>query len=168
MRNNDARVNGGNGSAPSTRLKGNSLFKLLKKEKPTRSRRESEIYQKMYSTKIKEEALRRGYGELTEDADAEQRAMAKPLSISAEATVLTEAELERGELEDERPVASRSKQLRSQRMTLWQATAKEMFQAESEEVKSEVERATIEANANRSAGNAAGAADEMTPADYQQ
>ncbi|KAJ6613068.1 hypothetical protein B0H10DRAFT_255881 [Mycena sp. CBHHK59/15] len=142
-----------------------SLFKLLQKSGATRPMRAVEMYQKIHHVKIKEEVLSRGYGELNEETEAE-RAAATSEPGSIQARVLTEEELADAEFFEDRRAIERVQRNRRLRMSLWRTTSIEMYAAESDEVKREVETATEEVNEALEAGEGEG--EEMTPEEYQQ
>ncbi|KAJ7753024.1 hypothetical protein B0H14DRAFT_3512791 [Mycena olivaceomarginata] len=89
---------------------------LLKRKKSTRPYRKIEIYQRLYAAKLKEEANRRGYGLLNEEAAAEGVAM-------AEARVMSEMEAAAAELAQNEATEARLKESRRQRMKVDQETA---------------------------------------------
>ncbi|KAJ7813720.1 hypothetical protein B0H14DRAFT_3477604 [Mycena olivaceomarginata] len=57
--------------------KRSTLFQILKRKKKTFPLRPLEVYQKIYCTKIRSEVMRRGYGLLNEEAEAERVALAR-------------------------------------------------------------------------------------------
>ncbi|KAJ6527493.1 hypothetical protein B0H19DRAFT_1084037 [Mycena capillaripes] len=85
------RVGRGRGGG---RSGGRSLFQLLQRQKTKRPLRPVEVYQKNYSSKIMEEVLKLGYGEMNEEAEAERVAAAKAEAGPSEAKVLTAEELQ--------------------------------------------------------------------------
>ncbi|KAJ7788505.1 hypothetical protein B0H14DRAFT_2628249 [Mycena olivaceomarginata] len=90
-----------------------SLFSQLKRKKSTRPYRKIEIYQRLYGAKLKEEANKRGYGLLNEEAAAEgvaegearmslQRMVAMEMFAGETAKVLAEVDQETAARNEER------------------------------------------------------------------
>ncbi|KAF7372483.1 hypothetical protein MVEN_00110000 [Mycena venus] len=124
---------------------------------------------KLYGPQIKEAVIERGYNELTEEADraaAAADAGGAPGMTSSMGVMLTEEEEEGADLRDILLAANKRSQLRSVHMGLWQGTARALWKNESPEVVAEVEKATEEANAQRSIGNPEND-EEMMPVAYQ-
>ncbi|KAJ6582411.1 hypothetical protein B0H19DRAFT_1229374 [Mycena capillaripes] len=145
MRYQDALHNQGNAAVPSSgpgpRNKKRSLFRLLKNSaKATRPKRSIEMYQRLYKGKIKDMVLMRGYGNLNEEAE-------EPGSVVAE--VMTEQDLASAELEADLLAIQRVQKNRAARMSMWRTTSLEMYGAESDGVKQEVEAATAVENEKR-------------------
>ncbi|KAJ7250115.1 hypothetical protein B0H12DRAFT_1299152 [Mycena haematopus] len=134
-----------------------SLFKLLQKTKVTRPYRPVEVYQKLYGPRVREELMKRGYGELNEEAEAER------VAASSEGKILTEEE----ERQEEEETEKRLRHHRSMRLSLARKTAIEMLEAESDEVKAQVKAEMIHLNEERAAGVDADDNDERTPEQYQ-
>ncbi|KAJ7920506.1 hypothetical protein B0H13DRAFT_1867578 [Mycena leptocephala] len=133
-----------------------SLFRILEKEVVKRALRPQEMYQKLYGAKIKEEVLKRGYGELNEEAEAERAAVvaaAAGPSEQAAVTILTE---------DERVLA----EMTEDALALARVHKNQMYQLESDDVKKEIEAATAQFNSERIMPAAADD-DERTPLEYQ-
>ncbi|KAJ7789963.1 hypothetical protein B0H14DRAFT_3502244 [Mycena olivaceomarginata] len=147
------------GLVVSTGGKRRSLFSQLKRKKSTRPYRKIEIYQRLYGAKLKEEAHRRGYGSLNEEAAAEGVAMAG-------ARVMSEAEAVAAELAQNEATEARLKESRRQRMSLQRTVALEMFASETPEVLAEVDQETLARNEERTA-IASEDLDERTPEDMQ-
>ncbi|KAJ6617321.1 hypothetical protein B0H10DRAFT_2218660 [Mycena sp. CBHHK59/15] len=142
---------GTNHPQASTRKSARSLFQVLKKSKSTRPLRPVEIYQKLYHKKISDEVERRGHAAMNEEVEAERAAAggtAAPDTAAAPpsgAPVLMAEELEEAELEAE---SLAEKKVRAARMSLWRTTSSELHDAESDEVRHEVEVATEKAKAS--------------------
>ncbi|KAF8149323.1 hypothetical protein K438DRAFT_2027408 [Mycena galopus ATCC 62051] len=148
MRNRDQRtVNAPAESA--TAMSDNSLFQLLKKSKNTRPMRPVEKYQTLYHAKI-QAAVKADLAATLDQTSS--------MGIPANVVVL-----------DEHQAAAQKKKLRSERMSLWQLTAKKLYAAESDEVQREVIAATNAENIKRGEARppAGAAADGMTPQSYQ-
>ncbi|KAJ7841225.1 hypothetical protein B0H13DRAFT_2365838 [Mycena leptocephala] len=141
-----------------------SLFRLLKKDGTKRALRPQEMYQKLYGAKIKVEVLKRGYGELNEEAEAERAAAAA--NPSEEVAILTEEERKQVEMAEDDLALARVRKNRGLRMSMWRTTAIEMYKLESDDVKSEVEAATAKFNSERIMPDAADD-DNRTPLEYQ-
>jgi hypothetical protein len=135
------------------------LFSQLKRQKSTRPYRKIEIYQRLYGAKLKEEANKRGYGLLNEEAAAEGVAV-------AEARVMSEAEAAAAELAETEATEARLKEYQRQRMSLQRTVAMEMFAGETAEVLAEVDQETSARNEERAAV-APEDSDERTPEDMQ-
>ena len=142
----------------STRRSRKSLFKVLKKAKPTRNLQLVEVYQRLYRPKIKEEVLRRGHGEMNEEAEARSAASSEPVIMSPEETIA-----------HENAALKRVLKARSKRMSLWRNTSLEMLDGESDDVKEEVRESAAEVNRERAAGGEDPDEDgERTPEQLQQ
>ncbi|KAJ7153905.1 hypothetical protein C8R43DRAFT_1106586 [Mycena crocata] len=144
--------------------KATGLFKVLQADKPTRNLQVVEMYQKLYRPKIKEEVLKRGYGDMNEEAAEAVRALpgsSGSALLSAEALRIVEAE-------EDRQTVERMQKARADRMSMWRATANELWEEESEDVRREVEDATFKAKQERAALKE-GPSDsgERTPEQYQ-
>ncbi|KAJ7866315.1 hypothetical protein B0H13DRAFT_2352603 [Mycena leptocephala] len=143
-----------------------SLFRILEKEAVKRALRPQEMYQKLYGAKIKEEVLKRGYGELNEEAEAERAAAAAGQSEQAAVTILTEDERVLAEMMEDALALARVHKNRALRMSLWRTTSIEMYQLESDDVKKQIEAATAQFNSERIMPAAADD-DKRTPLEYQ-
>ncbi|KAJ7864324.1 hypothetical protein B0H13DRAFT_2353753 [Mycena leptocephala] len=150
-------------TSTSTRKSSRSLFKSLKASKSTRPVRPVEVYQKLYNTKVKDEVHKRGYAEMNEEARAARVAAAAAASGVDSPLILTAEESEAAELAAD----DRRAQDRSARMSLWRTTSIEMYAAESDEVKLEVEAATAKANEGRLRAEPTEDGAEKTPEEYQ-
>ncbi|KAJ6537890.1 hypothetical protein B0H19DRAFT_1270282 [Mycena capillaripes] len=142
-------------SGPGPRNKKRSLFRLLKNSaKATRPKRSIEMYQRLYKGKIKDMVLTRGYGNLNEEAEGE-RVTTESLAVPATepgsvvAEVMTEQDLASAELEADLLATQRVQKNRAARMSMWRTTSLEMYGAESDGVKQEVEAATAVENEKR-------------------
>ncbi|KAJ6576206.1 hypothetical protein B0H10DRAFT_1960682 [Mycena sp. CBHHK59/15] len=145
-----------------------SLFRVLKKNEVKRAVRPVEVYQKIFGAKIKEEIMKRGYGELNEEAEAERERAAAAEAGLIEFRVLTEDETKVDEMQVDNETVARVRKTRGLRMSLWRNTVIEMYGAESEDVKGEVEAATVKFNAERAIGEGDANDDkERTPEEYQ-
>jgi hypothetical protein len=123
-----------------------------------------EVYQKLYSAKVKEEVEKRGYSEMNEEVRAAQVAAAAAALGDGSSVILTAEELEATELVAD----GRRAQDRLARMSLWRTTSIELYAAESDEVKREVEAATAKANKCRLRAQPRDVGTEKTPEEYQQ
>ncbi|KAJ7453519.1 hypothetical protein FB451DRAFT_1373823 [Mycena latifolia] len=123
-----------------------------------------EMYQKLNRVKIKAEAVKRGYGTMNEEA-----AVASQASTSqSEVAVLSGNEIEAALVAAEDVTLARVHGDRKGRMKLWRATVQDMWNAESDDVKREVQESTADVNHERAAGNEDPAEDEeRTPEQYQ-
>ncbi|KAF8214689.1 hypothetical protein K438DRAFT_1955735 [Mycena galopus ATCC 62051] len=148
-------------AAARARKKTDALFKAFqKKKKGTRPYRAVEVYQKMHGPKVRQEALRRRYGLLTDEAEVERLAAGPALVLSAEET--KEAEL-REELESmNRTLENHREQMRIQR-----AAAMALLDAETEAVKQEVMEQMAVLNAARRKDGGAELEDAQSPEQHQ-
>ncbi|KAF8178866.1 hypothetical protein K438DRAFT_1977723 [Mycena galopus ATCC 62051] len=143
------------------RKKTDAPFKAFqKKKKGTRPYRAVEVYQKIHGPKVRQEALRRGYGLLTDEAEVERLAAGPALVLSAEET--KEAEL-REELES----MNRALENRRERMRIQRAAATALLDAETEAVKQEVMEQMAVLNAARKKDGGAELEDAQSPEQYQ-
>ncbi|KAF8210687.1 hypothetical protein K438DRAFT_1958900 [Mycena galopus ATCC 62051] len=132
--------------------KTDALFKAFqKKKKGTRPYR---------AVEVRPEALRRGYGLLTDEAEVERLAGGPALVLSAEET--KEAEL-REELES----MNRVLENRRERMRIQRAAATALLDAETEAVKQEVMEQMAVLNAARKKDGGAELEDAQSPEQYQ-
>jgi hypothetical protein len=118
----------------------------------------------LYNTKVKDEVHKRGYAEMNEEARAARVAAAAAASGVDSPLILTAEESEAAELAAD----DRRAQDRSARMSLWRTTSIEMYAAESDKVKLEVEAATAKANEGRLRAEPTEDGAEKTPEEYQQ
>ncbi|KAJ7194283.1 hypothetical protein GGX14DRAFT_404737 [Mycena pura] len=139
-----------------------ALFKLLKKKTVTRPYRPLEVYQKLHRAKVKKEVMRRGYGDLNEEAERAAASSAEA-GEGPEVTVLTEEETAALEAREEAIALARIQKNRRLRMSMWRLTSTEMYAAESEEVKTDVRAAMEELNRRRDEVDET----EHTPEQYQ-
>ncbi|KAJ7044260.1 hypothetical protein C8F04DRAFT_1250202 [Mycena alexandri] len=153
-----------------------SLFLALRQPKTTRPIRDIETYQTMFREKIRGEVMNRGYGDLNEEAEAERTALAESIALAtlalatpaSSSAVMTEEELQDAELIADNLSLQRVLKNRSQRMSLYRVTSVEMYEGESDEIKSQVEAATAKANAERDAGKDRAEDDaSRTPLEFQ-
>ncbi|KAJ6603520.1 hypothetical protein DFH09DRAFT_1354680 [Mycena vulgaris] len=163
------------GRLPGSRgRKKTSLFKVLDKSKAKRNLQVREMYQKLYHAKIKVAVMERGYGEMNEEAQAASSSP-QPVVLSSEegtaqapssspAPVVLSAE---EAYEADRLALLRIKQSRRDRLKLWRATTDELWDAEPDDVKKEVEQSTKEYNESRAAGMQDPGEEERTPEQYQ-
>ncbi|KAJ7823228.1 hypothetical protein B0H14DRAFT_3470207 [Mycena olivaceomarginata] len=94
------------------------------------------LYQKIHRTKIRTEVMRRGYGLLNEEAEAERVALAR--DPDTEVTVMTPEEAQAEERKVEDQAVERVRTNRAARMSMLRTTAMELFAAEPEDVRAEV------------------------------
>ncbi|KAJ7212394.1 hypothetical protein B0H12DRAFT_1079450 [Mycena haematopus] len=133
-----------------------SLFQLLQKTKVTRPYRPVEVYQKLYGRRVRGELMKRGYGDLNEEAEAER------VAASREGRILTEED----EIREEAEAEERVRQHRSMRLSMTRTTAIDMLNNESDEVKAEVQAEMVRLNDERAAGVEEHDG-ERTPEQYQ-
>ncbi|KAJ7336976.1 hypothetical protein DFH08DRAFT_964933 [Mycena albidolilacea] len=145
--------------------KRSTLFQILKRKKKTRPLRALEVYQKIHRTKIRSEVMRRGYGLLNEEAEAERVALAR--DPDAEVTVLTpeETQAEARKVEDRAVEHVRAN--RAACMSMFRTTAMELFAAEPDDVRAEVLAQMEEMNGERALGLRDDISGTHVPEEYQ-
>ncbi|KAJ7918362.1 hypothetical protein B0H13DRAFT_2321539 [Mycena leptocephala] len=108
----------------------------------------------LLGAKIKAKVLKRGYGKLNEEAEVGRVAAAGP--SEGEVTILTEEERKWVEIAEDELVLARVRKNHALRLSMWRTTAIKMYELESDDIKSEVEAATLKFNK-----------DNRTPIEYQ-
>jgi hypothetical protein len=146
--------------------KRSTLFQILKRKKKTRPLRALEVYQKIHRTKIRTEVMRRGYGLLNEEAEAERVALAR--DPDTEVTVMTPEEAQAEERKVEDQAVERVRTNRAARMSMLRTTAMELFAAEPEDVRAEVLAQMEEMNGERALGLRDDISGTRVPEEYQQ
>jgi hypothetical protein len=105
-----------------------------------------EVYHNLYTSKVKAEAMRRGYGNLNEEAvEAERQAAV----VVDGALPLTEEETNAKAIEDEEKAWARIQEYRRVRMAIMRTAAAAAFLDESEEVKAQIAVETAQRNLDR-------------------
>ncbi|KAJ7735233.1 hypothetical protein B0H14DRAFT_3516922 [Mycena olivaceomarginata] len=145
--------------------KRSTLFQILKRKKKTRPLRALEVYQKIHRTKIRTEVMRRGYGLLNEEAEAERVALAR--DPDTEVTVMTPEEAQAEERKVEDQAVERVRTNRAARMSMLRTTAMELFAAEPEDVRAEVLAQMEEMNGERALGLRDDISGTRVPEEYQ-
>jgi hypothetical protein len=125
-----------------------------------------EVYQKIHRTKIRSEVMRRGYGLLNEEAEAERVALAR--DPDAEVTVLTSEETQAEARKVEDRAVERVRANRAARMSMLRTTAMELFAAEPDDVRAEVLAQMEEMNGERALGLRDDISGTHVPEEYQQ
>ncbi|KAJ7862892.1 hypothetical protein B0H14DRAFT_3444378 [Mycena olivaceomarginata] len=124
-----------------------------------------EVYQKIHRTKIRTEVMRRGYGLLNEEAEAERVALAR--DPDTEVTVMTPEEAQAEERKVEDQAVERVRTNRAARMSMLRTTAMELFAAEPEDVRAEVLAQMEEMNGERALGLRDDISGTRVPEEYQ-
>ncbi|KAF8127740.1 hypothetical protein K438DRAFT_1789824 [Mycena galopus ATCC 62051] len=120
-------------AAAHARKKTDALFKAFRQKKGTRPYRLIEVYQKMHGPKVRQESLRRGYGLLTDEAEADLRGAAP----APDARVLSAEETKEAELLEEEESLARALHNRRERMKIQRAAATALLDGETDAVKQE-------------------------------
>jgi hypothetical protein len=107
-----------------------------------------EVYHNLYTSKVKAEAMRRGYGNLNEEAVEAERQVAVVVDDGA-AVMLSEEETKAKAVEEEEKACRRIQEYRRLRMAIMRTAAATMLQSESAEVKAQIVAETMQRNSDR-------------------
>jgi hypothetical protein len=141
------------------------LFQLLRKTRATRPLRAVEVYHRLHKAKVTAELRKRGYNELNESAVARRALEAGPSAVN----ILTPDELKAAAATEVAAIKDRVDMNRKLRMALQRTTVIEMLEAESEDVKNDVQEKMIALNRERSQViEDDGGEGERTPEQMQQ